>query len=257
MSNKEVAHPVVLKSFVNRDDIVGFVVPGHAAHQTDGQLVVLTVQLQLLLMLLAHIQSQARPVADGRGHAAHAGAGLALLRLLQLEFQVPSAHPRVGGRVRDAGFAHTLHDVAEERVGSQFALARLSALGATRDLVGFRLPALDDAHLAKVVAALEDHRVAEQLQTHRAGELRVQLLKRVRLRHSLWRTCSSTLTSGGNTGARNGSSPGEREWFEADSRISFYGRGRAATGTVRHGADRGAAPLQSVGVRCSLSSQTR
>lgn len=99
---------------------------------------------------------------------------------------MPAAHRRALGRgleARGAGFAHALHDVAEERVGSQLALARLAALGAAGELVGFGLPALDDALFAEVVAALEDHRVAEELQTHRAGELRLQFLKRVRLRH--------------------------------------------------------------------------
>lgn len=179
---------VVFKRLGDRDDIVGLVVPRHAAHQTDRQLVVLTVQLQFLLMLLAHIHThtQTGPVPDGRGHAAHAGAGLSLLRLLQRTFRVPTGYPR--GCVHGPSSAHTVHDVAQERVGSQLAAARLSALGATRQLVRLGFPALDDAHLAEVVSALEDHRVTEQLQTHRAGELRLQFLKRVGVRHSLLRT---------------------------------------------------------------------
>lgn len=193
-------HPVVLKRLVDRDDVVGLVVPGHAAHQADGQLVVLAVQLQLLLVLLAHVDAEPRPVTDGRGHAAHAGAGLPLLQLPvpPQSLQVPTAHRRaLGGGLdaRDAGFAHALHDVAQERVGSQLALAGLAALGAAGELVGFGLPALDDAHFAEVVTALEDHRVAEELQTHRAGELGLQFLKCVGLRHPRLYTCSTVLPS--------------------------------------------------------------
>lgn len=163
---------VVFKSLVNGDDIVCLVIPGHAAHQADGQLVVLTVKLQLLLMLLAHIHTKARPVPDGRGHAAHAGPGLPFLRFLQrITFRVPLGCPR--GCVHGAGFTHAVHDVAQERVGSQFTGARLSALWAVRQIVRFGLPALDDAHLAEVMSALEDYRITEKLQTHRAGELRL------------------------------------------------------------------------------------
>lgn len=174
---------VVFKSLVNGDDIVGLVVPGHPAHQTYGQLVVLTVQLQLLLMLLAHIHTHthARPVPDGRGHAAHAGPGLPLLRLLQRTFRVPPSFPH--DRVHGPGSAHTVHDVTQKRVGSQFTAARLSTLWTTGKLIRFCFPALDDAHLAEVVTAIEDHRITEQLQTHRAGKLRLQFLKCVGFRH--------------------------------------------------------------------------
>lgn len=166
-------YPVVFKSLCNGDDIVVLVVSRHPAHQADRKLVVLTVELQLLLVLLAHIQthSQAWPVPDGRGHAAHAGTPLAVLGHLQRTFVVPHANPR--GRVHGAGSAHTIHDVAQERVGSQFPGARLSTLRATRELVRLSFPALDDAHLAEVVPALKDHGITEEFQTHRAGELRL------------------------------------------------------------------------------------
>lgn len=173
---------VVFKCLCNGDDIVGLVVPGHAANQADGELVVLTVELQLLLMLLAHIHTQARPVPGGGGQAAHAGPRLPLLRLLQRTPWVPPGYPR--GRVHAPGSAHTVHHVAQQRVGSQSPAARLSTLWATRQLVGLDFPALKDAHLAEVVSALEDDRVPEQLQTHRAGKLTLQLLN-CDIRHSL------------------------------------------------------------------------
>lgn len=179
---------VVFKSLGNGDDIMGLVVPGHPAHQTNGNLVVLTVKLQLLLMLLAHIHTQARPLPGGRGYAAHAGAKLPFLRFLQRTFRVPSGYP--GGRVRGTGSPYTIHDVAQKRVGSQFTAARLPTLWTTRQLVRLGFPALDYAHLAEVVSALEDHRITEKLQTHRTGELRLEFFKRVGVLHSRLRTSS-------------------------------------------------------------------
>lgn len=175
---------VVLKGLVNGDDIVCLVVPGHAAHQADGQLVVLTVELELLLMLLTHIGHQPRrPVSYGGSQAAHAGSGLPLLGLFRSSRRVPALHPR-GRAAHHPGSAHTVHHVAEQRVGSEFAGAGLPTLGAAgQRLLRLGLPALDDAQLAEVVAAVQDDRVAEELQAHRARQLRLQLLKRAGLGH--------------------------------------------------------------------------
>lgn len=118
---------VVLKRLVDGDDIVGLVVPGHATHQADGQLVVLTVQLEFLLMLLAHVHAHPRPVCNGRGHAAHTGPGLALFGVLQRVLHVPGSGPR--GAVHDPGSAHAVHYVTQQRVGAQFTGAGFSTLG--------------------------------------------------------------------------------------------------------------------------------
>lgn len=42
---------VALECFFNRDDVMGFVLPGAATHHTDRSLVILTEELQLLLVL--------------------------------------------------------------------------------------------------------------------------------------------------------------------------------------------------------------